>query len=176
MLIPDNRSLKFSYPTTAEPLRWLVYRKVGDLFAFVSADLAIHLDAIYRALNESRTWGEFRRDLPRGEWQEIEHRLFLSEDEVEEEDRSHWEDDDAPFLRDRVCGLDDTEYPFVDPEWLGDVEDLPNAMIAAHAQILLAPGRRFIYWHIPVEGAELAATVLRHWGYVVEETDYLSFE
>jgi hypothetical protein len=176
MFSSDNQASKFSWPKIAQPLHWLVYRRVGDVVVFSSADLAVHLDAIYRALNEARTWGEFREALPPGEWEEIEHRLFLAEDEVEEEDRSRWEDDDAPFERYRVSGVDDSDYPLVDPEWLGDVEELPNALIKAHAKILLALAPRFIHWHMSSECADPAAGMLRHWGYAVEEADYLEFE
>ena len=155
-------------------------RRVGpkqaiDFLPVVDVDIAIHLHAIYGALNQSRTWGEFRRLLPAAEWPAIEQQLFLGEDEVEDEDRSHWEDDEAPFMVDRVRGIDENHYPCVGSEWLGDVGTFPDVLIAAHNKLLIASADRFILWQIPLECGETVASMLRQWGYFVERTDFLEF-
>ena len=49
-------------------MKSMAFKQVGDVFVFASVDIAVHLHAIYAALNESRTWGEFRQLLPAGEW------------------------------------------------------------------------------------------------------------
>ena len=104
MSIPENSFPPTTCPAVIAPNRWIVYREIAglDLVIFADVDTAVHEDAIYSALRESDTWGEFRRRLPAGEWPAIAERLFLGEDEVEDEDRRPWEDDNAPFMRDLV--------------------------------------------------------------------------
>ena len=165
-----------TYPAVIAPNRWIVYRDVRDanLVIFADVDTAVHEDAIYSALRESNTWGEFRRRLPAGEWPAIAERLPLGEDEVEDEDRSHWEDDNAPFMRDLVQGIDDS-YPPVRSEWLGNLEDFPNVLIKAHNEVLVFSPCHPVHWQIPAECAEAVAAMLREGGYLVERADFLEF-
>ena len=176
MSIPENSPRPTTYPAVIAPNRWIVYREVcnSDLVIFANVDTAVHEDAIYSALRESDTWGEFRRRLPAGEWPAIAERLFLREDEVEDEDRSHWEDDNTPFMRDLVQGSDDS-YPPVRSEWLGQLEDFPNVLIKAHNEVLVASPFHPVHWQIPAECAEMVAAFLREGGYLVERADFLEF-
>ena len=176
MSVPDNSIRPTTLPAVIAPIRWVVYRQIPDLdlFVFADVDTAVHEDAIYRALRESDTWGEFRRRLPAGEWPAIAERLSWEEDEVEDEDRSHWEDDNAPFNRTLVQGIDDS-YPPVRSEWLGNLEDFPNAVITAYNEVLAFSPYHPVHWQIPAERAEAVAAMLREGGYLVERADFLEF-
>jgi len=175
--IPEN-----SFPPTTCPAvnalnRWIVYRQVAglDLFVFANVDTAVQEDAIYSTLRGPSTWGELRRLLPAAEWSRLTEQLFLAEDEVEPEDRSHWEDDDAPLDPDRLPGYIDGDYPPVCSEWLGQLEDFPNVLINAHNQVVFASSHHPVHWQIPAERAEAVAAFLRAGGYLVERADFLEF-
>jgi hypothetical protein len=175
--VPKNPVRPTTNPAVIAPNRWVVYRKIPDLdlFVFANVDIAVHEDAIYSAIRDSSTWGELRRLLPAGEWLALTHDLFEREDEMEDEDRSHWENDDAPLRRDDLPRYDSGEYPPVRSEWLGNAEDFPNALIKAHNQTLIASPFRSVHWQIPEECAESVAATLREWGYLVELADFLEF-
>ena len=102
---------------------------------------AVHPHAIYVALNESRTWGEFRRLLPAREWPAIEQRLFLGEDGAEDDDRSHWEEDDAPFCESSLL-LSAHDHGFCQPLMDVSVEALPPQILAVAASGKTAGIRR----------------------------------
>lgn len=176
MSIPENSPRPTTYPAVIAPNRWIVYREVcdGDLVIFANVDTAVYEDAIYSALRESDTWGEFRRRLPAGEWPVIAWQLSSGDDEEDDEDRSRWKDDDAPFIRDHVRGIDDC-YPPVRSEWLGQLEDFPNVLTNAHNQVLVASPFHPVHWQIPAECAEMVAAFLREGGYLVERADFLEF-
>jgi len=174
--IPENSPRPITYPAVIAPNRWIVYRDIcgADLVIFANVDTAVHEDAIYTALRESDTWGDFRRRLPAGEWAAIAERISYGDDEADDEDRSRWKDDDAPFLRERVQGIDDS-YPPVRSEWLGQLEDFPNVLIKAHNEVLVASPFHPVHWQIPAECAEMVAAFLREGGYLVERADFLEF-
>jgi len=175
--IPENSLPPTTCPAVVAPNRWIVYRQVADLdlFVFANVDIAVQEDAIYSTLRGPSTWGELRRLLPAAEWSRLTEQLFLAEDEVEPEDRSHWEDDDAPLDRDRLPGYIHGDYPLVHSEWLGKVEDFPNALIKAHYAVLFASPYRSVHWQIPAECAETVAATLRERGYLVERAEFLEF-
>jgi hypothetical protein len=175
--VPENPVRPMTNPAVIAPTRWLVYRQIPglDLFVFADVDIAVHEDAIYSAIRASTTWGEFRRHLPAGEWARLREELFLAEDEVEDEHRSRWEDDNAPLLSEHLPGYDDGEYPPVRSEWLGSVEDFPNVLIKAHHETLAASPYRSVNWQIPEACAASVAATLREWGYLVEQADFLEF-
>ena len=177
LLAPENPVRPTTNPAVIAPNRWVVYRQVPglDLFVFASVDIAVHEDAIYSAMRAASTWGEFRRLLPAGEWARLREELFHAEDEVEDERRRRWEDDNTPLQRDHLPGYDDGDYPPVRSEWLGQAEDFPNVLIKAHHETLVASPYRAVHWQIPEECAESVAATLREWGYLVERTDFLEF-
>ena len=77
-------------------------------------------------------------------------------------------------MRDRVRGIDDS-YPPVRSEWLGQLEDFPNALIKAHNEVLVGSPFHPVHWQIPAECAETVAAFLREGGYLVERADFLEF-
>lgn len=176
MSIPKKSPRPTTYPAVFAPNRWVVYRDIcgADLVIFADVDTAVREDAIYTALRESDTWGEFRRRLPAGEWPAIAERLSWEEDGAEDEDRSHWEDDNAPFNRALVQGIDDS-YPPVRSEWLGNLEDFPNVLIKAYNEVVAFTPYHPVHWQIPAERAEAVAALLREGGYLVERADFLEF-
>lgn len=101
----------------------IVYRVVGygfDCALFAKQERADRLVQVRRALNMSRTWGEFRMSLPAGEW---DTEFAESFDEVPS--------DDEPFVADTVPGFADGDYP----EWLlqTQLEWFPKDLIATTA-------------------------------------------
>jgi hypothetical protein len=157
--------------------RWVVYRDIcgTDLVIFADVDTAVHEDAIYSALRESDTWGEFRRRLPAGEWPAIAQQLAWEDDDLEEDEaRSQWQDDNAPFVRKLVQGVEDS-YPPVRSRWLGNPEDFPNVLIKAHNEVLAFSPYHPVHWQIPAACAEAVAAMLREGGYLVERADFLEF-
>lgn len=84
----------------------IVYRVGGEAFEcalFAERSKAERVAQIWRALNESKTWGEFRRGLPEGEWEDLP--IDWNGEEPS---------DDDPFSYDDVPGAADGDYP----EWL----------------------------------------------------------
>jgi hypothetical protein len=60
---------------------WLVYKFAGNGgLVFQSVHDALYDEAVHGALEEARTWGEFRRLLPAGEWEAIAERLESREE------------------------------------------------------------------------------------------------
>ena len=94
-------------PVVSQPILWLVYKvdaERGALFAF--AETAMRSHAIQCALSDARTWGEFRRLLPAGEWADLEECLAVDEDD----DCRPWEDDLARFDRALVSEVVGSDY------------------------------------------------------------------
>jgi len=82
----------------------IVYRVGSDGFdsaLFADRDTAEYVAQIRKALYQSKTWGEFRRNLPDGEWENLQWSL----DDVSE---------DEPFKADDIPGHADGDYP----KWL----------------------------------------------------------
>ena len=165
-----------------EPVVWLVYSLAGNGGAvFDTVDHAIYADAVHGALQEAKTWGEFRRLLPEGEWETVEERLseafgdelLQREDEEENEDEPaperHWENDAAPFTMSDVPGLDEGDYP----AWRqADMEEVvPEDLLEAFGKIEASPNGPF--WLVPHENAAALADALRLRGYHVEEASFL---
>ena len=109
----SDTSITESQLPSAEPVSWLVY---GFDFpggvVFQTVEQAIFDDTVHDALAEAKTWGEFRRFLPEGEWETIEESLLESWDYDEDDpDRLHWEVDNTPFDASAIPGYDDDAYP-----------------------------------------------------------------
>jgi hypothetical protein len=133
-----------------------------DSVVFAERRRAERVAQIRAALENSATWGEFRRALPEGEWDDIFQDHY---DDAEEESP----DDDKPFHSDDVPGYAEGDYP----EWLQQVQLdwFPPELIAKYggdvgSTVLSGP-----VLDLPAERAEEIAAELRAMGHTVEETD-----
>jgi hypothetical protein len=159
---------------------WLVYQAHANGGAvFASAEDAIRSEAIHGALEESKTWGEFKSRLPEGEWDTVEERLSEhygypddGEDDEADEDRPRWEDACAPFSAEEIPGFSDGDYP----PWLQQCLDevLPAEVLAQYAERKSSIFNGD-FWFIPNERADEVAEALRQRGYEVEEAGFLRF-
>lgn len=133
-----------------------------DSVVFAERERAERAVQIRAAIEESTTWGEFRRALPPGEWDSY----FLEHFEDCEEEVP---DDDQAFDSDDVPGYAEGDYP----EWLQQVQLdwFPPELIAKYggdvgSTVLSGP-----VLDLPAERAGEIAAELRAMGHTVEETD-----
>ncbi len=139
----------------------IVYRVGGDGFEsvlFADRTSAEYVAQIRKALYQSKTWGEFRRNLPEGEWENT----FV--DWLEEAPQ-----DDEPFTADDAPGHADGDYP----EWLrqSQLDWFPEDMIDKYngevgTSVLNGP-----MLDLPADKAEEIADELRKRGHTVERTE-----
>jgi hypothetical protein len=78
---------------------------------FVSTERALFVDQIHRAIEESKTWGEFRQRLPAGEYHTLYQDEFTADPEVIAEDDSPGEPADDEAFPNDVPGYSDGDYP-----------------------------------------------------------------
>lgn len=132
---------------------------------------------IYNALHSAKTWGEYRRLLPEGEWEErAEMYPVMSEDgkplmrdgapvlEYEE-----GQDDDDPFDADSVPGVGDGDYP----TWLQQsmIDWLPEPILEKYGRYY---DTRLNGDSVEFDSADRDAIVeeLRALGHTVTESTY----
>lgn len=139
----------------------IVYRVGGDGYdgaLFAERDAAERVAQIRDALHESTTWGEFRANLPDGEWEDNLEPCF---EEVPA--------DDAPFHRDMVPGYVDGDYP----EWLrqSQLDWFPAELIEKYAGQVETTVLNGDVLDLPGFLADEIAADLRAMGHRVERTD-----
>ena len=143
----------------------IVYRVGGDGFdgaLFAGSDEAEYVGQIRQALYNSNTWGEFRRQLPAGEWeQNLAEKFEFREDPIPA--------DDEPFAADCVPGHADGDYP----EWLQQnvLEWFPEELIEKDGGRVHNSIFNGEFLELPGDKAEAIADELRVRGYTVERTD-----
>ena len=138
----------------------IVYRVGGDGYEGVLFALrgdAENLAQTRKALANSKTWGEFRANLPFGEW---EQNLAERFDDVPP--------DDEPFSADEVPGYADGDYP----RWLmqAQLDWFPEELLAKYGerQSSVFNGEML---ELYADKAEEIAAELRAMGHTVEKTD-----
>ncbi len=137
----------------------IVYRVSGDGYdsvLFAKRDNAEYVAKIREALYQSKTWGEFRANLPAGEWEDLEPQL----DEPP---------DDEPFKADDIPGHADGDYP----EWLrqSQLNWFPKDLIEKYdGEVTLTTLNGWVL-DLPADRAEEIADDLRALGHTVEETN-----
>lgn len=139
----------------------IVYRVVGygfDSALFAEQEKAERLVRVRRALDQSRTWGEFRKSLPAGEW---DTEFAESFDEVPS--------DDDPFAADSVPGFADGDYP----EWLlqTQLDWFPKELSAKYGGELYRTTLNGDALLLPADRIEDIAADLRALGHTVERTE-----
>ncbi|MDF2372685.1 MAG: hypothetical protein P1V21_18030 [Rhizobiaceae bacterium] len=144
----------------------LLYRLVphngGAVFAEESR--AMHIVQINRALDKSKTWGDFKSAMPSDEYLRIiEFVDFEDEDQSEPDPNEQFDG----------CWLtEEGDYP----DWLQLEMDnvIPGDILERYGK----PADTFLngtYWHIALENMEPMAEALRLDGYIVEAAQDLPF-
>jgi len=151
-------------PTTSRPRcrqvrETLLYRIAphnGGL-VFAPKDLALHVARIYRALEKARTWGQFRKMMPRSEYSSL-----IREFDENGEPRPKSTD---PFDSDQIAGLSDGNYPqFLQQEM---EYYLPDEVLNRYGTLETTMHNGF-YWMIPRENARDMIRELEESGFRVE--------
>jgi hypothetical protein len=143
---------------------------------FAEKSVAHRIDAIHPALSEAKTWREFRRMLPKGEWKEIVGKISEWYDESRPDDESdvlRWDLDETPFNGfEDVPGVSEGYYP----PWLEKAQDqiLPADILENFATLkdTFLDGS---FSHIDEDKADQVVAALRAKGYKVERADNLLF-
>jgi hypothetical protein len=139
----------------------IVYRVGGDGFdsvLFADRASAEYVAQIRNALYQSKTWGDFRRSLPGGEWEENLADRF---DEIPP--------DDEHFVADAVPGHADGDYP----EWLrqSQLDWFPEDLIEKYGGEVSTTVLNGPVLDLPADKADQIADDLRAVGHTVEHTD-----
>jgi hypothetical protein len=150
---------------------WSEHPFGGVVFAFEAE--ARRLDRIYWALEHAKTWGEFRRLLPEGEWDDVVEALDLTD-----QDNLQFEDDQSPWIAFLgqpfdACELTgDGDYP----KWLQQHMDkvLPPDLVEKYGEWQRSSfNGEFL--HIDPDHIDEIVTALRNRGYQVDEGRGLTF-
>ena len=156
--------------TDAGDQGWLVVKyAANDGLVVQSVEDAIYQDAIQGAIEEAKTYGEFRRLLPEGEWENVVDRLSTPE-ECEDADELWYEDPafdwNTPFDCQLIAGFCEGDYP----AWAQAEMDavLPEELLEKYATSTSSV-HNGPYWHIPHESADALIADLRALGYRVED-------
>jgi hypothetical protein len=174
-------------PTCREPIPWhrddypargterlLYYREAPhDNYLVFAPERALLVDQIHRAIEESKTWGEFRKRLPAGEYQRLYKDIFSSDPEVIGEDEDAREPgDDETFSSESVPGYSDGDYP----PWV--VQELHRYLPCEVTKEFAIRKDTFVNGSYPhLDGAKIQLVVrrLRSLGYTLEHRDDLKF-
>jgi hypothetical protein len=140
---------------------------------FAPPDRALYVDKIHRAIEESMTWGEFRKRLPAGEYQKLyEDRFSDDPDILEESEDAREPADDEPFSAEYLPGYSDGDYPpWVAPE---QGRYLPREVLKEFA----TRGNTSVngsFWRLDTDQATSIVERLTNLGYKVERRDDLKF-
>lgn len=144
----------------------LLYRIAGHNggLVFAMEDRARRVARIHEAIRKSKTWADFRRDMPRQEYSEI---LRIFDDEGEPRPKGTDE-----FSAEILRGWSDGDYP----PWL---QSEMSRLIPEH--ILERFGKRKStplngsYWSIPPEAAESMCAELSAIGWKIEHAPDMPF-
>lgn len=140
----------------------IVYRIDGETVVFADHGRAEYVAHIWKALEESKTWGELRRNLPEGEW---EYRFVDYFDGREEEVPA----DDELFQAADAPGHEDGDYP----PWLAQeqLDWFPAELIEKYGGDVGPSVHNGEFLELPADKAEQIAEDLRAMGHTVAPTD-----
>lgn len=145
----------------------IVYRVIEghhgpESVVFAERGRAEYVVHILKALNESNTWGELRRNLPDGEWEDHFRDYF---DDSEEDIPA----DDELFDAEEAPGYAEGDYP----AWLAQ-EQLywfPKELIEKYGGDVANTVLNGEFLDLPADKAQQIAEDLRAMGHTVEPTD-----
>lgn len=138
----------------------LVYKEHLDHLVFAERAQAERVEQIWTALRESTTWGEFRRNLPEGEWEDHFLDFFDNDEDIPA--------DDEPFDAMCVPGHADGDYP----EWLcqAQLDWFPKELIEKYGDVCTSVfNGEFL--ELPLDKAQQIVCDLRALGHKVALTD-----
>ena len=140
----------------------IVYRIGDGEVVFAKRNRAAYVAHILKALEESETWGELRRNLPNGEWEEYFQPHF---EDYEEEIPG----DDEPFQAADAPGHEEGDYP----AWLAQeqLEWFPPELIEKYGGDVGPSVLNGEFLELPADKAEQIAEDLRAMGHTVEPTE-----
>ena len=153
----------------------LYYREAphDSYLVFAPPERALFIDQVHRAIQESTTWGEFRKRMPAGEYQRLYEEIFSSDPDVlAEAEEAREPADDKPFTSGCVPGFSDGDYP----PWLAPEQDayLPSELLREFA----TRADTFVngsFWRLDPKNVALIVERLRVLGYRVERREDLKF-
>lgn len=140
----------------------IVFRVGGDGYEgvlFARREDAERVAQIREALRRSKTWGEFRANLPPGEWESnLQERFLIGEEPP----------DDEAFTAGDVPGYADGDYP----EWLmqTQLDWFPAELIRKYGDVETSVLNGEML-ELPAGDADAIAADLRSMGYRVEPTE-----
>lgn len=139
----------------------LVYKEHLGHLVFAERVRAERVAQIWTALMQSTTWGELKRSLPEGEWEDYFEAYFEDNDEEVPAD-------DEPFEAGCAPGHDDGDYP----DWLRQVQLdwFPKELIDKYGDVCpsVLNGE---FLDLPSDKAEQIVRDLRALGHTVAPTD-----
>ncbi len=158
---------------TVESLLYFRESPHDSYLIFTSLERALFVDQVHRAIQESTTWGEFRKGMPAAEYQRLFEDIFSSDpDAIAEDENSREPKDEEPFSSDCVPGFSDGDYP----PWLAPERDayLPSELLETFAtrEDTFVNGS---FWRL--DPKNVASIVERLWvlGYQAQRRDDLMF-
>ena len=135
MLSKKRSSRGEAKPTLSSQRPILYFRQsphMGTL-VFAPPKRAELIDQLHRAIEESTTWGEFRRRVPKDEYKELFADVFSTDpEELEEDEELREPGDREEFSCDVVPGYSDGDYP---PWVAAEMERyLPDSVIETYGK------------------------------------------
>jgi hypothetical protein len=145
--------------------RNIVYRIVEDTAIFASREAAEQSDQIHRAIDSSRTWGEFKKRMPPAEYESLMVRQFDENNELRPNARE-------PFDAEQIDGYMDGDYP----PWLMQSMDafLPMELLQRFG-VKDASTINGDYWNIPPKNVNDLVRALIEMGFTVMEEPDMEF-
>lgn len=175
MSTSNVRSINSSRKSRSRPV--LYYCTVGEgdgsAMTFAPPAVAEETDRIYRAITESKTWGEFRRRMPPQEYESLFAESFSADpEELAEDPDLALPADDAEFSCESVPGFCDGDYP----QWIaGEQEKYVPVEILREFACRRDTFLNGSFWEIPIARRTEVLAALRTYGYELQEREDLTF-
>jgi hypothetical protein len=137
----------------------IVYRIDGGSVVFAERNRAAYVAQIRKALEDSKTWGELRRNLPDGEWEDYLQPHFEDYEEEVPADDEPFQSADAPGHGDGDC-----------PAWLAQeqLDSFPPELIKKYDGGVGPSVLNGEFLDLPSDKAEHIAEDLRAMGHTVD--------
>ena len=122
-----------SAPSGQRPILYFRQTPHMGTLVFAPPERAELVDCLHHAIEESITWGEFRRRMPKDEYKELFADVFSTDpDELEVDEGAREPGDKEAFSCEAVPGYSDGDYP----PWVATEMDryLPDSVIEAYGR------------------------------------------
>ena len=155
----------------------LCFREVAfghdPALVFAPPDVAVEVDRIHRAIEQSKTWGEFRQRMPTRAYTELYAGRFSDDPEVLAEDPDlATPADGAPFSSSEVPGYCEGDYPL----WIASVQEryVPLDLLRKHGT-REDSSLNGSFWRVYSPHRDAILDALRARGYELSEREDLNF-